>query len=572
MPIRLSTSFIGQGLRQYKNYDLLPDNSADADITAVDVFIAGSGPIAAGYARTILEGNSNKKLKVLMVDIGAQDGPGIGVHQKNAIKYQKDIDAFVSVIKGALQKVSVPPSDTHIAMLGGDGWTPGFKETLICQGNNPKQDPRLNLKDFAVTRTVGGMATHWTCACPFPDEEEIANNPIDKSELKTLLTRASKLLNVHDDQYDSSIRHTVVKKWLTDKLPRKRGVVRSLPLGVERRQDNPHYVTWTGTDTVLGDTLKDTRFELWQETRVTSLHKTDDAKIGGALVRRLSTNNDVLVTAKVFIIACGAIGTPQILVNSNISVPKALGRYLCEQSIAFCQIVLKREIIDYINTAPDFAKKVKAHRNSHLEDPLPIPFNDPEPQVSIPYTRDFPWHTQIHRDAFNYGEVGPRADPRVVVDLRFFGKQDINPNNMVYFGQRPHGGTTWRAGATDIYGMPQATFEVQRSQADHTRDHRMMEDMTQVASILGTYLPGSEPHFMNPGLALHVTGTTRIGTDLDTSVADPSSKVHGWENLWVGGNGCIPDSTSCNPTLTSLAIALKGADSVIQYLKSLERA
>jgi len=566
MPIRLSREYIEKALREYK---AAPATKLES-IKRVDVCIAGSGPIAAGYARTILEGSDNKNLRVLMIDIGAQDGPGIGVHQKNTIKYQKDIDAFVNVIKGALQPVSVPPAETYIATLGGDGWTPGIQDTLVFQGSNPNQDPRLNLKDFAVTRTVGGMATHWTCACPFPNEEETKENPIAKSELDGLLKRASKFLNVHDDQYDCSIRHTVVKKWLTDNLPASRNV-HNLRLAVERRLDNPDYVTWSGTDTVLGDILKDSRFELWQETRVTSLHQEYQQKrIGGALVRRLATNEDVLVIADAFIVACGAIGTPQVLANSPIELPDSLGRHLCEQSIAFCQIVLKTEIIDYIKKDPQFAEKVKEHHDAHPKDPLPIPFNDPEPQVSIPYTTAFPWHTQIHRDAFNYGDVGPRADPRVVVDLRFFGKQEVDPNNMVYFGKRPGTFTSWQAGVTDIYGMPQATFEVQRSQKDRALDHKMMEDMTQAANILGAFLPGSEPQFMGPGLALHVTGTTRIGTDVNDSVADPSSKVHGWENLWVGGNGCIPDSTSCNPTLTSLAIALKGADSIVKYLKELK--
>lgn len=74
----------------------------------------------------------------------------------------------------------------------------------------------------------------------------------------------------------------------------------------------------------------------------------------------------------------------------------------------------------------------------------------------IPHTKDFPWHVQVHRDAFSYGDVGPKADPRVVVDLRFFGKQDIVKDNRVEFGQPPTN-SEWRPGVTDIYGMPQAT-------------------------------------------------------------------------------------------------------------------
>lgn len=74
----------------------------------------------------------------------------------------------------------------------------------------------------------------------------------------------------------------------------------------------------------------------------------------------------------------------------------------------------------------------------------------------IPYSHEFPWHCQIHRDAFSYGGVGPRADSRVVVDLRFFGKQEVKEENQVFFGTR-NGPLSWVPGVTDSYGMPQAS-------------------------------------------------------------------------------------------------------------------
>lgn len=47
----------------------------------------------------------------------------------------------------------------------------------------------------------------------------------------------------------------------------------------------------------------------------------------------------------------------------------------------------------------------------------------------------------------------------MIVDLRFFGKQDIKDYNRVYFGPAdeeaiPKG---WTPGITDSYGMPQPT-------------------------------------------------------------------------------------------------------------------
>lgn len=127
----------------------------------------------------------------------------------------------------------------------------------------------------------------------------------------------------------------------------------------------------------------------------------------------------------------------------------------------------------------------------------------------------------------------------------------------------------------DSYGMPQPTFHFKYSSKDRERNQRMMTDMCEVASHLGGYIPGSNPQFMAPGLALHIMvclspsrrllnlnqhyvvsqGTIRAGTDKNTSVVDKNSKVHDIPNLWLGGNGVIPSAMACNPTLTSVRLS-----------------
>jgi len=223
--------------------------------------------------------------------------------------------------------------------------------------------------------------------------------------------------------------------------------------------------------------------------------------------------------------------------------------------MTFCQIVLRKGLVDGVtndldNKPPWWKEAVEAHRRAHPNDPIPIPVHDPEPQVTIPATFERPWHTQIHRDAFSYGEAGPRVDPRLVVDLRFFGMQEGVPKNKLVFERE----------IRDVYDMPQATFEYTPTDEFALQATRMMNDMTDVANALGGYLPDSYPQFMTPGLALHLGGTVRLGhSEKDGSVADYNSQVWKFKNLFVAGNGVIPTSFGANPTLTSMCLAIRSA-------------
>ena len=524
----------------------------------VDVLIVGSGPVGCTFARKLVEAGRS----VYMVDMGAQLSRRPGEHLKNSFLYQRNIDLFASVIRGHLHVLSIPTNNQPVMTLDPGAFQIESKKFsgFILNNQNPEQDPTTNLPGAAVTYAVGGMTTHWTCATPRHHPTQERSDIYSDVEWDRLYTEAERLLNTHKHEFDDSIRHMVVRDALQEEfsqLPEPYGV-QNLPLGVERRKDNPRLVHWTGTDTVLGQLAEGTQeeepFILKEQNRCTRLVLSrDGSQIEYAEIEALEHWHTMHVKANTYIVCCNAYLTPQVLYNSGIR-PEPLGRYLTEQPMAFCQIVLNQDLVERIPADPRFAERVRAHQEERPNDPVPIPRDEPEPNVWIPVSEDRPWHCQIHRDAFHYGDVAPNVDSRLIVDLRWFGIVEPRYESYITFSDT----------YDDYFGMPQPHFEWILSDQDREVQHEMMVDMLRAANTLGGFLPGSEPRFVAPGLPIHVTGTTRMGTSPDDSVVDGNSQVWGIENLYLGGNGLISRGSASNPTLTSVAMAVKSAEHIIQ--------
>jgi pyranose oxidase len=522
----------------------------------VDVLVVGSGPVGSTFARKLVEAGRS----VYMVDIGAQLSRRPGEHLKNSFLYQRNIDLFASVIRGHLYELSVPTNNQPVLTLDPNAFQ--FDQNkfqgFVLNNQNPDQDPTTNLPGAGVTYAVGGMTTHWTCATPRHHPTLERSDIYSNEEWERLYTEGERLLNTHSHEFDHSIRHMVVRETLKaeySELPEEFGV-QNLPLAVERRKDNPKFVHWTGTDTVLGPLAdgeqNEEPFILKREHRCTRLVSNGDgSRIEYAEIQNLVDWRTLHIRANTYVVCCNSYLTPQVLYNSGIR-PYPLGRYLTEQPMAFCQIVLKQDIVDQIPNNPEFADRVRAYQEQNPRDPVPIPEGEPEPQVWIPVSEDRPWHCQIHRDAFHYGDVAPNIDSRLVVDLRWFGIVEPRYESYVTFSDRHQ----------DSFGMPQPIFNWVLSAEDRRKQHLMMTDILRAAEALGGFLPGSEPQFVAPGLPIHVTGTTRMGTSPDDSVVDENSQVWGIENLYLGGNGLIPRGSASNPTLTSVAMAVKSAEHI----------
>ena len=81
----------------------------------------------------------------------------------------------------------------------------------------------------------------------------------------------------------------------------------------------------------------------------------------------------------------------------------------------------------------------------------------------------------------------------------------------------------------------------------------------QLFAALGASEIGHLPYAEGAG---HIMGTTRMGADGRTSVANASGRSHDHSNLWFAGSSLFPTSATANPTLTIAALALRTAAAI----------
>ncbi|OSC97281.1 GMC oxidoreductase [Trametes coccinea BRFM310] len=565
-----------------------------------DVVIAGSGPVGATYARILVEAGYH----VALFDVGENDsGPKIGSHRKNTVEYQKNIDKFVHVILSQLMPVSVPVNTMVATTLSPASWQ--ASDSFVRNGANPEQDPFRNLGGQAVARVVGGMGTRWTASTPrfHPDERPrlvADDDSADEFEWNRLYTMAESFVKTGNTQFNRSIRHKLVLDTLKEAYASVGREFQQLRLGAVRK--SPTFVEWSSANTIFdlqnrpNADHKEQYFHLFPASMIERVIRSSD----GETITSVQVNDVVMrekysIKAKVFILATGAVHNTQIMVNSgygSIGRPDTrppatrlpyLGSFITEQALSFCQTVMSTELIDSVksdltitgtpgepgynvtydagnpnNKHPDWWNDAVAdHMKKHPEDPIPIPFEDPEPQVTTLFAPDHPWHTQIHRDAFTYGEVAQSIDSRLVVDWRFFGRTEPKEENKLWFSDK----------ITDQYNMPQPTFDFRFPEGRTAQEaEKMMTDMCAMSAHVGGFLPGSNPQWMEPGLVLHLGGSHRMGFDeqKDQCCVDTNSRVWGTKNLFLGGVGNIGTAFASNPTLTAMALAIKSCE----YIKA----
>jgi choline dehydrogenase-like flavoprotein len=503
-----------------------------------DVVIVGSGPAGATYARVLK--NHFPSAKVLMVEAGPVVSNPPGRH--------------VRTIRDARERVAA-----QFASQGPNAHPPDYEEQVAralspSRGRSSGVSARPGtwllgdgggMPSAAMSSNVGGMGAHWSGACPWPSEAELSPD-IDRVVFADALLEARRLLQVTQQAFDGAPLGAEVRQLLGAHYNPGRSadrMVQPMPLAMELRGDNIRY--WTAPGVMLGDLLEAERegFELRPQT--VALHiNTHNGRAEGLLLEDRRDGREYEVGARFVVVAADALRSPQLMFDSGIR-PVALGHYLNEHTMTTSTIQLHLSL----RAATEGARRASEGALDLLAGVSWIPH----------HAANFPFHGQVTQwDASPIAvDTSFEAWPGSVVECSvFMGKADLRFEDHLEFDD-----TT-----PDFFGLPSIKIHYAFTAKDHARLEQAVAEAARMGSLLGEPINGLGPVVLPHGASLHYQGTTRLGSDFETSVVNAASRVWGFENVYVGGNGVIPTAAVCNPTLTTVALAVLGARDLVARL------
>jgi pyranose oxidase len=501
------------------------------------VLIVGSGPVGSTFARMLWE--QRQDAQILMIEAGPRLGSRLGLNLKNLPSAAERSTAQIRS-QGPAQWV-YPNLSIHERAAA----KPGDLAKLARPGTHlvtldETQLSASGMPAAAMSTNVGGMGAHWTCACPRPgNSEQISFIP--SGDLEYAFGKAERLLGVSSEIFPNTPEGEAIENALArlfnSRLPVERRV-RRMPLACRVAGDDR---IWSGADTILGALAEpgaSDRFEIRSETICRRLITRND-RVLSAILEHMPSGQRSEVQADVVVVAADSLRTPQLLWVSGIR-PRALGHYLNDHMWTFAAVSLHPEFVSSSGSS--------AYRSAdNTIGVFQVPFHAPS----------HPYHGQVmHMDVSPVRlDDGTAPDAKHVVGMGWSGTKELRFEDCVTFVDDK----------TDFAGMPRMQIQYELTAADRATIDAAAREQAEVAATLGTPVFSDRPLLVPCGTSLHYQGSIRMGqNDNGASVCDSFSRVWGFSNLFVGGNGVIPTATACNPTLTSVALAVRAAQRIAE--------
>jgi choline dehydrogenase-like flavoprotein len=168
--------------------------------------------------------------------------------------------------------------------------------------------------------------------------------------------------------------------------------------------------------------------------------------------------------------------------------------------------------------------------------------------------------TSFRMNAPGYGDAFKKAilDPLTSITLVGFG--EVLPRYENFVGIDPK--------VVDKFGIPVPRITMTWGENEKAMIPDMAVAATQMMEAAGA--KNIQPFTVLdrvPGYGIHEMGTARMGNDPKTSVLNPFLQTHDISNLYVMDASSFVSGGCQNPTLTIMALAVRGCDHLMQEMK-----
>lgn len=248
------------------------------------------------------------------------------------------------------------------------------------------------------------------------------------------------------------------------------------------------------------------------------------------------------IKAKAFILAAGALGSPLILLRTdlqNFPQQNMIGRYLMRH----CNAVVSYVFPFRTNARGDFHKQVAI---SHLYNDWRSKNNLATGIIQDIYT---PEKSVVSAFAPRGFKFLAGTFSQYIQNLLCVAEDEPQFINRVELSDR-----------VNSFGMRLPRIEHRYSEADLERLGYLIKHARQILKTAG----GKIGKLMKIDSFSHAVGTLRMGQSEKDSVISADGQFHGLKNLFVADGSFMPSSGGVNPSLSITAFALRTADQMIK--------
>ncbi|MDQ8738459.1 GMC oxidoreductase [Paenibacillus sp. LHD-38] len=273
----------------------------------------------------------------------------------------------------------------------------------------------------------------------------------------------------------------------------------------------------------LGEGFKQLPYDLAVNARAVQIH-TEQGIAAGVTVMT-PDKQSYFISANNVVVSAGAFETARLLLYSGIE-GRAIGHYLTH------------------HTHLEFKFKTSPMRED-LPEIGPV-------FIMLPQTESRPYQFVV---GVKVQTLEPTAELEVGGGV--FGKVEPRFENRVSLNPL----------LKDDYGVPMLQVDFSHSEQDEAVKIQMVDAVHTLASVMGAETEPLITPTVVPGGDFHEAGTCRMGDDPDTSATDRFGQIHGVHGLYVADNSVLPTTGGTNPTLTTVALAIRTADHIARQLR-----